>query len=321
LRFPAEAKVAEGTSAQPATSLALDDHRGTTRLSVLTRRKFLTTSIVGAGVLALGVDAVIREPNHPKLTRVEIPLARLPAAFDGFTIAQLSDFHYDPIFSAVPIRAAIEIVNGLHPDLVVLTGDFVTASAFADIPDRNSARAAAPCAQVLSGLRSRLGSLAVLGNHDVGTDPGFVTEVLQSHGIPVLRNRPQVLEQGGARLWFCGVDSLEGQPRIDLGLRGIPSDEAVIVLVHEPDFADEAARHPVDLQLSGHSHGGQIWLPGIGAPWLPRYARKYPRGQYRVGSLPLYTNIGLGTITVAVRLNCTPEVTLVTLRAGRSNQG
>jgi len=289
-------------------------------LSLLTRRKFLlSASIASVGVLGLGTDAVVLEPNHPKLTKVEIALARLPAALDGFTIAQLSDFHYDPFFSVIPLRAAIEIVNQAHPDLVVLTGDFVTVGMFAKIPDPKAAREAEPCAQLLGGLRSRLGSLAVLGNHDLGADPNLVTDALQSQGIRVLRNRPRVIEQGGARLWFCGLDSLDGTPRIDLGLSGIPSGEPVIVLVHEPDFADESCRHPVDLQLSGHSHGGQIWIPGIGAPWLPRFARKYPRGQYRVGAMPLYTNIGIGTINVPVRWNCTPEVTLVTLRASRAN--
>jgi len=87
------------------------------------------------------------------------------------------------------------------------------------------------------------------------------------------------------------------------------------LLVHEPDFADDAALYPVDLQLSGHSHGGQIWLPGIGAPWLPLYARRYPRGLRRIGQLTLYTNLGLGTIRVPIRLNCPPEVTLLTLRS------
>jgi predicted MPP superfamily phosphohydrolase len=244
-----------------------------------------------------------------------MPLGRLPTAFDGFTIVQLSDFHYDEVFSIVPIRKAIEIVNQLNPDLIVLTGDFVTMPMFALHDDKRWAQAAEPCAKLLSELRSRLGSLAVLGNHDVHTDPEFVTAALESHGIRVLRNRAQAVEQNGERLWFCGLDSMEAHAHIENGLRAVPQNEPVVLLVHEPDFADQASRYPVDLQLSGHSHGGQVWLPGIGAPWLPRYARKYPRGPYRVGAMPLYTNVGLGTIRLPVRLNCTPEVTLVTLRA------
>jgi predicted MPP superfamily phosphohydrolase len=255
-----------------------------------------------------------------ELVRIEMPLARLPAAFDGFTIAQLSDFHYDEVFSVVPIRSAIEIVNPLHPDLIVLTGDFVTVPMFAWHDDRRWAKAAEPCGKLLGQLRARLGSLAVLGNHDVASDPKFVTAALESYGIRVLRNRSQSVQENGSRLWFCGLDSLVGNPDIDLALRGIPKGEAVVLLVHEPDFADDASCHTVDLQLSGHSHGGQVWLPGIGAPWLPQNARKYPRGRYRVGNLPLYTNIGVGTIRLPVRLNCTPEVTLFTLRAGEANK-
>ena len=288
-----------------------------------TRRKFLITAgVFAAGTLALGEDTVVREPNHPQLVEIDLSLPRLPAAFDGFRIAQLSDFHYDDVFSVVPIRAAVEMVNQIHPDLVVLTGDFVTGAYGKPphVPNRKAAQVAEPCAKLLSRMRSRLGSMAVLGNHDVLTDPEFVRDALQSHGIPVLQNRSRPLEKDGARLWFCGLDSLDGEPDLESAMRGIPSQETAILLVHEPDFADTASRFPIDLQLSGHSHGGQIWLPGIGAPWLPPHARKYPRGQYRVGSLPLYTNIGLGTIRIPVRMDCPPEVTLVTLRTDVGSQ-
>jgi len=289
-------------------------------LLIHTRRKFLITAgVFAAGTLALGEDTVVREPNHPQLVEIEMSLPRLPAAFDGFRIAQLSDFHYDEVFSVVPTRAAVAMVNRSDVDLIVLTGDFVTGPY--EKPrrhDKKSARMAEPCAQLLSGLRSRHGSLAVLGNHDVLTNPAFVSEALQAHGIPVLRNGSRAFERNGSRLWFCGLDSQEGDPDLIAAMRGIPQDEAVILLAHEPDFADEAAKYPVDLQLSGHSHGGQIWLPVVGAPWLPPFARKYPRGRYQIGRLPLYTNMGLGTIRIPVRLNCPPEVTLVTLRTGKA---
>jgi len=266
----------------------------------------------------MGEKPLLGEPYHPQLVPVEFKLPRLPEAFDGFTIAQLSDFHYDGHLGWIPIQRAVEIVNSISPDLVVLSGDFVTASFLVDFihDERKSAMEAEPCAKLLSGLRSGLGSLAILGNHDVNTDPRIVTAALESHGITVLRNASHAIERGGKRLWFCGLDSLEGKPRMNLALASVPPDEPVILLMHEPDYADRAAQYPVDLQLSGHSHGGQVWLPGIGAPWLPEGARKYPRGRYQVGRLPLYTNIGLGTLRVPVRLNCTPEVTRITLRSG-----
>lgn len=290
-------------------------------MPLLSRRKFLVTAgLAAAGTLALAEDTVIREPNHPELIKIEMSLPRLPEAFDGFTIAQLSDFHYDEVFTIHPIRRAIDMVNHLQPDLIALTGDFVTIWMFAFGDDEPAARAAEPCAKLLNQLRSRFGSLAVLGNHDVRTDPSFVTAALRSHGISVLQNQSQAVERNGARLWFCGLDSVDRRPEIDRALIGVPANEPVVLLVHEPDFADVAARYPVDLQLSGHSHGGQIWLPGIGAPWLPRFARKYPRGRYTVGTLPLYTNVGLGTIRLPVRFNCMPEITLFTLRAGKTSR-
>ena len=293
----------------------------------ISRRRFVQVSagVAAVAALAVGDVGIISEPNHPKLVRIEIPLSRWPAAFDGFTIAQLSDFHYDDYFSIVPIRAAIEMVNQLHADLVVLTGDFITVPVLADYL-HNTKRAimtAEPCANLLSALRARLGTVAVLGNHDANAGGPPIIEILQSHGIPVLCNRSIPIERGGARFWLSGVDDvLDGNPDLDLTLRGIPQGEAVVVLVHEPDFAKQVARYPVDLQLSGHSHGGQVWIPGIGAPWLPALSRKYPRGLYRIGALTLYTNIGLGTIHVPIRLNCPPEVTLFTLRAasGRDQQ-
>jgi predicted MPP superfamily phosphohydrolase len=169
-------------------------------------------------------------------------------------------------------------------------------------------------------LRARLGVFAILGNHDVASVPDFITECLENHGIRVLRNTSLPIEQGKARFWLAGIDDvMQGVPDLSRTLTSIPKEETVVLLSHEPDFADEAALHPIDLQLSGHSHGGQIWLPIIGAPWLPPYAQKYPRGKYQVGRLTLYTNIGLGTIRVPMRLNCTPEITLFTLRAGRSS--
>jgi uncharacterized protein len=295
-------------------------------LRFVTRRRFLQAAagVAAAGAVALGEDGTLLEPNLPVLIAVEVVLARLPVAFDGFTIAQLSDFHYD-VFSTIPIRAAIEIVNNLHPDLIVLTGDFVTVPPyhrrFPSVAKR-AARTAEPCADLLKQMHSRVGSVSILGNHDVDAGASIIIDTLDSHGLPVLRNRSMPIERGGSRIWLCGLDSVwEGNPDMDLALRGVPSEEMVVLLVHEPDFADEAVYYPVDLQLSGHSHGGQIWLPGIGAPWLPAFGRKYPRGLHRIGPLTLYTNMGLGTIRLPIRLNCPPEVTLFTLRSGAIAQG
>lgn len=283
----------------------------------ISRRKFLYAGVVVGVGAALSVDGFVHS-NDPHLVRREITLRRLPRSFDGFTIAHLSDFHYEPHFSVVPIGKAVALVNGLRPDLIVLTGDFVTVPVFdRERFLRKSAQTAIPCAELLAQLQGP--KYAILGNHDAVANPPLIVRALEKRGIPVLRNRCLAIERGNGRIWLAGIDDLlRGVPRIDLTLTGIPPDEATILLAHEPDYADQAAFLPVDLQLSGHSHGGQIWIPGIGAPWLPSMSRRYPRGLYRIKDLTLYTNMGIGTIRAPIRLNCPPEVTLITLRSGQS---
>jgi predicted MPP superfamily phosphohydrolase len=167
----------------------------------------------------------------------------------------------------------------------------------------------------LSQLTAPHGVWAVLGNHDDGTDPEHVTRVLESENIRVLANQSEAMERDGARFWLAGVNDVFSQTaNLTETLRSVPADEAVILLAHEPDFADEAARFRIDLQLSGHSHGGQIRIPFLPPLYLPELAKKYYLGRYQVGSLALYTNAGLGTIRVPMRLNCPPEITLLTLR-------
>lgn len=285
----------------------------------LTRRKFLYTgALAAAGISALGCDGFV-ESNDPHVVKIEIPLARLPQSFDGLTIAQLSDFHYEGHFSAVPIRKAVAIVNELRPDLIVLTGDFVTVPLFETRSNlRRAGDTAAPCAEILHELQAPMGKFAILGNHDGEAGAGRIIGTLADQQIPVLRNHSLPLERGAHRVWLAGIDdALRGEPDLGAAIGKIPAKEATILLAHEPDFADDASLSAVDLQLSGHSHGGQIWIPGIGAPWLPPLSRKYPRGLYRVGKLTLYTNIGIGTIRAPIRINCPPEITLITLRAGR----
>lgn len=275
----------------------------------------------GAGLIcgAAGYGAFI-EPEKIELERLQISLPRLPQAFDGLKIAQLSDLHYGPFTGAREISAAANRVNELSADLFIITGDFITSpwlehsKAAISTPMRNVAL----CARILSQVRTPLGTFAALGNHDVSLNAPYITEVLESFDVRVLSNRNFPLERGGARLWLAGIDDvIEGVARLDLALAGIPRNEPVVLLVHEPDFADAASRQAIDLQLSGHSHGGQVRIPLIGSPYLPLLARKYPYGYYRVGRLQLYTNRGIGTIGLPLRFDAPPEVTLFTLRAGR----
>jgi predicted MPP superfamily phosphohydrolase len=277
-----------------------------------TRRKFIRLAAT-AGVAALAADSTLIEPNLPKVVRKQIALHRWPSRLDGFTIALLSDFHYDPYFSVHPLRAAIGMVNSLKPHLIALTGDFVSEPMFGD-PAR-AATAAEPCVELLRKMQAPHGLWAVLGNHDCSTDPDHVSAVLRAAAIPVLNNQSVPIERDGARFWLGGVeDVLDRYPDLNATLHDVPAEEPMVLMAHEPDYADQVARYPVDLQLSGHSHGGQVRLPFMRPLYLPRLARKYVWGLYRINALTLYTNPGLGTVNLPVRLNCPPEITLLTLR-------
>ena len=287
-----------------------------------TRRHFLrdATKIAVGIALAAGSYGAVFERQHVVVRYIDIPLARLPEALDGLTIAQLSDFHYHPLFSAGVIRKALAFVHLLQPDIVALTGDFVTLSEFRD-EDPAAAQAVEPCAELLASLRPPLGVYAVLGNHDTFTDPSHVAAALSARGFKVLENQAIPIEKHGKRIWIAGVqDALGGFPDLDATLARVPRKEPVVLLAHEPDFADEAAQHLIDLQLSGHSHGGQVRLPFLPPLALPRLGRKYPIGLRTLGRMKLYTNIGLGTIGVPMRIGATPEVTLFTLRTSTNGK-
>ena len=277
-----------------------------------TRRQFLRAA-AAVGTVAIAGDAILLAPNRPRIVRQEFFLQRWPERMNGFTIAVLSDFHYDPYFSIHPLRTAIAMVNRLRPDLIALTGDFVSVPLVGN--ERKAAFAAEPCARLLRQMTAPRGLWAVMGNHDDGTDPELVTRALRAENIHVLANQSEPIEQDGARFWLAGVnDVISRTADLTETLRRVPGGEAVILLAHEPDFADEASQFPIDLQLSGHSHGGQIRIPFFPPFYLPELAKKYVWGTYHVGPLTLHTSAGLGTVGVPMRLNCPPEITLLTLR-------
>jgi predicted MPP superfamily phosphohydrolase len=295
-------------------SLRSDRARERLRFPPINRRSFIKR-VAAAGTAVIAADSTLIEPNRPRIIRKEIALRRWPSRLDGFTIALLSDFHYDPYFSVHPIRSAVNTINELHPDLVALTGDFVSVPWVG-----NHAKWVAnvePCAQLLRKLEAAYGLWAVLGNHDAFSDPDRVTDALKSVGIPVLSNRSMPIEKDGARFWLSGIDDvLGGTPDLAAALHGIPFDEAVVLMAHEPDYADVVADYPVDLQLSGHSHGGQVRVPFMRPFYLPELAKKYVWGLFQVRGVTLYTNAGIGTVEIPVRWNCPPEITFLTMKRG-----
>ncbi len=265
------------------------------------------------GVLLLGGLVYVRkvEPEDVEVVPVSLVLPRLDAAFEGYRIAQISDIHADGWMTPGRVLSLVNLVNAEAPDLVAITGDFATYSRFRSLI-RHASRLVAP----LRRLQATDGVVAVLGNHDHKTDARTVRRVLAASGVIELHNAVLTLRRGGESLYLCGVDDLkEGTPRLDRALEGLSEEGAAVLLAHEPDFADEsAATGRFDLQLSGHSHGGQVGVPLLRYLFLPKLSRKYPTGLYRVGDMFLYTNRGLGAHP-RFRFNCRPEITVFTLRS------
>ena len=251
-------------------------------------------------------------PQDLQVEEVEVPIAGLPSRLDGLRIVQLSDLHLSAVVSLEHIQRAVSIAQSLAGELIVITGDYVT----------RGADGVGACAQALAGLRAPLGVYATLGNHDYWGGATHVADTLAAAGLTVLRNEGTPLARDGgdrADLWLAGLDDVwEQQEDLEAALHGAPEGTPTLLLVHEPDFADQYADRAADLgiilQLSGHRHGGQIRLPVIGAPILPRLGRKYPLGLQKAGDTWVYTNRGVGLVMPAVRLNCPPEITALTLR-------
>lgn len=258
------------------------------------------------------MEGFVREPQHPVTESIQIRLARLPEAFHGFRIAQITDIHFGPYMDRAGLERSVRLGQAFQPDLIALTGDFVSHP-FRQRNGWEGAKNAEPCADVFARWKG-VPIIAVLGNHDHWNNAQMVAGALAERGIRVLRNEAETIERGGQKLWVAGIDdALEGKADLSQSIARIPRRDATILLAHEPDFADYAARFPVDLQLSGHSHGGQVRLPGVGPIILPGMAHKYHTGLNRVAQLQVYTSRGIGVINPPVRLNCLPEVTLITL--------
>ena len=261
--------------------------------------------IAATAPLALAADARLRQPYQPVLERIDIALPRAQASLAGLRIGFITDTHVGPFVSPDDIQPAVSLLRREAPDLVLLGGDYIS----------ESPRYADPTAAVLSRLcEAPLGCFAVLGNHDISADPTKVTASLEAVGIRVLRNEAAEVKIPGGPLWIAGVDeTILGRADITKTFASIPQGAAILTLWHEPDGAADAADRGAFLQLSGHSHGGQVRLPGIGPLVLPPGGRRYPSGRYRIGDLTLYTARGVGVYRPAVRFNCPPEVTIVTL--------
>ncbi len=278
----------------------------------LTRRGFLQGVALGGAGLALYSGEVAR--HEIDVVSQEIAVRNLPDAFQSYRIAQISDIHFDEYTEPWFVRRVVDQVNLLAPDLVVLTGDYISVG---PMGHDFAYRAIFRCAEALRELACPL-RYAVMGNHDSILGAPNIREALATAAIPLLVNEHVPIERGSERLWLAGVaDPYSNLPNLN---RAVPvnPDGPVLLLCHTPDYADAVLAHPrgplVDLMLSGHTHGGQVRLPLLGALSLPPMGRKYVEGHFRLGPMQLYVNRGLGTVGLPFRLNCPPEITLLTLR-------
>ncbi|MBL8203529.1 MAG: metallophosphoesterase [Blastocatellia bacterium] len=255
--------------------------------------------------------AALLETTQVQITHLPVHLSKLPSEFHRFRIIQLSDVHHSSFVSEAEITTAAQRVNELQPDLIVLTGDYVSHSVDF-IPG---------CARALGKLRAKHGVFAVLGNHDHWTDGQLMKTALESQGIRVLCNENERIEKDGAHICLAGVDDmLVKLDDMKTALADTLRSETRILLAHNPALIREAARAGVDLMLSGHTHGGQIdWKLLVPkketrlSRWLRRPSRKFMRGLAVLGNTQLYVNRGFGTVVVPLRYGCTPEITLIEL--------
>ncbi|BAZ50935.1 putative Ser/Thr protein phosphatase family protein [Nostoc sp. NIES-4103] len=255
--------------------------------------------------------AKLVEPNWIEVKSLQLTLPHLVSEFNGYRIVQISDIHRDQWMSPQRIQRIVRLVNSQKPDLVAITGDFITRHSSSLIPSLG-----VPLAQ----LTPKDKTLAVLGNHDHENDTKAIIQVLSQSGIYLLSNDVYTIQRGSAMLHIAGVDDVGmGKDRLDLVMQQLPHEEEAILLAHEPDFVNiSAATKRFDLQLSGHSHGGQVRLPFFKPPVLPPWGKQFYCGKYQVGNMFLYTNRGLGMTGLHLRFFARPEITVFTLVAPKS---
>ena len=281
------------------------------------RRKFIrvTSRAVAGTLLAGGVYSAV-EAKCITVTRISLPVPNLPRAFQGKTIAFLSDIHHSIVVPRAYLEHVVNVTNALSPDIVVLGGDYVTSGAKYEW--LHGAKYVEPCFDILKNLEARLGRFAVTGNHDTYSGLRKVHAGIKSAGFENFDNRGAWLTLDGQRLRICGIADLRTQlPNVSLALGDSTEKDAAILISHNPDAAEEIIHDKrVGLMLSGHTHGGQVVLPFIGGPTVglcSNYGQKYRYGLVQGPICKVFVTCGVGTLPPAFRLNCPPEVALITL--------
>ena len=270
------------------------------------RRKFFKISGITAlgSVTAAGVYPFL-EAKWCRLAHHTITLPNLQPRFHGMTLVLISDVHHGPFVPLTYVRDIVEATNSLKPDMVLLTGDFVARHRCYIEPG----------IAVLGKLEASLGRFAVLGNHDHWESASITRQALAEAGISLIDNSGTWIDQGNDRLRVCGVGDLwTDQQNSQAALQDATEHDAVIMLSHNPDYAELLHDRRVGLMLSGHTHGGQVVMPGFGAPVVPsRYGQKYLHGLVQAPKCQVFVTRGVGTVGPPVRFLCRPEIVQITL--------
>jgi len=282
----------------------------------LTRRdflKFIWHGFVYFGLLTtggVGYGALV-EPGLFSVETVRLKLKKLPRSFSGLRVVQISDIHMGGWMNLDRFQQVADLIVAEKPDILLITGDFLLGHQFTD----HMKQALEDLTTVLSFLAESIPSFAVLGNHDYWVDSAAIRKMLSVSGVTDLTNTVFTLRRGDDNLHLCGVDDVwEGEARLEKVVAQLKENNVAILLAHEPDYADtSAATEKFDLQISGHTHGGQVAVPLFGPPVLPYLGQKYPSGLYKVGNMFQYTNRGVGMSRLAIRFNCPPEITIFVL--------
>jgi len=279
------------------------------------RHSRLTGAALGGAVLATGAVAAFAGVGHwarheapfrPVLERIEVRIAPGVKTPPRLRIGFVADTHLGSVIRPLDIDRALTLLLTADPDLLLFGGDYVSES------PRHIAEAAAVLGNVANA--TRFGSLAVLGNHDYANGAARMTTELEKRGIRVLRNEAARVADETGELWVAGIDdALLGSPDLERGFASVPSGEHALALWHEPDWAEQLVQYGALLQLSGHSHGGQLRLPIVGTIAAPAGGRRFVKGLNIAAGMPVYTSRGVGVYRPPVRFRCPPEVTLVTL--------
>jgi predicted MPP superfamily phosphohydrolase len=283
----------------------------------MNRRQFIGTGAkaIGGSMLAGGTYGLV-EAKCIGVTKHTIALKNLPRAFHGKTIAFLADFHHSIVVPRIYLEHVVEVTNALAPDFLIYGGDYITCGKGRHWMHGESY--IEPCFDILKKLRAKTAALGVAGNHDTWAGVKRVFAAMKNAGITPLYNEGHWIESGGERLRIAGVaDIRTDKPDVDRALGDATEKDAVILVAHNPDVAEEKIHDGrVGLQLSGHTHGGQVVFPFIGAPVVglcSSYGQKYRYGIVQGPRCPVLVTCGVGTLPIAIRINCPPEVVLITL--------